>query len=774
MDNSHQKYQQRIEALVEIGKRLTADIRLSEEEIFELIYEQASKKLGMENLSIALYDETMDTVKFVLAVVQGRRVDFETEQGWEPRTKGNGKTETIIHSKKHLWLQTQKAVKETKFSTIPGHKDSEEKTPNSWGGVPMIAGNRVLGVIANYGYGQDYLYNQEDIQILQALADKAAIAIANIRLLQAVYEISKITNMVRNLKELYELIDKIIGKLMYAKNFRIVKFDESGKISGHFHFKDERDDDRDSQKEIIEKGLTGYVYKTGKALISNRQIRNELIKHGKIEEDTGTASESWLGVRLQVNDKVVGVITVHSYVKEDAYGESEKNILMFVSEQIAMAIERVSLREESEKQRNQLEKRNEQHKALIDLAQKLTSSIQLKEKDIFEKIKGQLHGLLMEMDNMYIALYDESNDFVYFPLAFKNGQSTEITARKAGGGRTEEIIRTKKSIFIKTKNESENWYKQPGRSEYMGDTLASWLGVPMMIGEKVLGVVATYHPTKDYVYTEDDLKILQAMANIAAIALDNAKLFNDKEKLINDLEKLVIDLKDAQNGIANRERELVKSGIAMDFIHKMNNLAGTIPAWISLIKRKLKSESNPDPKIIEYLDKINRDTGLLLKEAHELKNPISEPEKIDMEEVVGTIVAQVEMMVLPDIKIIFNDPDDDLFPVYGIKEQIAVAIYSVIDNGVKAISGQGKITVDIKNKQERYIEIDISDTGCGISQDKIDSIFEYGKSFWIDKKGTGYGLWRARSIIQSMKGNIKVAKNKEGEGTTFTITLPIE
>jgi len=406
-----------------------------------------------------------------------------------------------------------------------------------------------------------------------------------------------------------------------------------------------------------------------------------------------------------------------------------------------------------------LEDLNRRKGVLIRLAQKLTSSIQLNEDEILRLIYENATEL-MDTSNMYIALYDDANNKVRFPLAYKDKQSLKVETRKFGHGRTEEIIITKNPILIKTRKESIEWYKPIERQEYIGDPLASWIGVPMRVGDKVIGVVATYHPIEDNLYTKDDLEILQAMANISAIALDNARLVND--------------LKDAQKGIADRERELVKSGIAMDFIHKVNNVAGTIPAWVSLIRKKLKSVDGLDSKIFEYLDKINRDTGLLLKEADGLRNPISEPEKIDMEQVIGEIVAQVEMLASPDIKIVFNDPDDDLFPVYGIKEQIAVAIYSVIQNGVKAISGQGKIKVDIKNKEERYIEIDISDTGCGISQDKIDSIFEYGKSFWTDKKGTGYGLWRARSIIQSMNGNIKVANTKEGEGSTFTITLPCE
>lgn len=327
-------------------------------------------------------------------------------------------------------------------------------------------------------------------------------------------------------------------------------------------------------------------------------------------------------------------------------------------------------------------------KALIEVGKKLTSGIRLTEKEVFELIYEQASEKL-GMKNLLIALYDENTDTVQPVLASVKGMRVDVEKepgwepRKGCNdeyGKTEKIIRRKKYLLLNTREEITKtaFSPIPGHKNYEGRTPNSWLGVPMMFGDKVLGVIAIYDYGKDYLYNADDVEILQSLADQAAIALENIRLFQDKEKLVNGL-------RDAQKGIADRERELVISGFSMDIIHKMNNMAGTIPAWVSLIRRKLKSSSNFDPKVIEYLDKINQDAQLLIKEANELREPISEPENIDMEDVIGSIVAQVEMMLSPDIKIVFNDPEYDLFFVYGVKEQIAVAIYSVIQNGIKRV-----------------------------------------------------------------------------------------
>jgi GAF domain-containing protein len=107
----------------------------------------------------------------------------------------------------------------------------------------------------------------------------------------------------------------------------------------------------------------------------------------------------------------------------------------------------------------------------------------------------------------------------------KAGGAIDVETRKAGKGRTEEIIRSKKPIFISTRKESIEWYKKEGREEYIDDPLASWIGVPIKSEDKVLGVIATYHPTKDNVYQKDDLLILQGIADQAAVAIDNAHLY---------------------------------------------------------------------------------------------------------------------------------------------------------------------------------------------------------------------------------------------------------
>jgi PAS domain S-box-containing protein len=1250
MDSSQEN--QKIEALIEVGKRLSAGIRLSEQEIFELIYQQASEKLGMKNLSIALYDENTDTVRFVLASVQNKRVDVEREAGWEPR-KGckeeYRKTEKIIRSRKYLLLSTQAEVEKTEFSTIPGHKNFKDRIPNSWLGVPMMFGDKVLGVIVNYDYGKDYLYSENDVEILQALADQAAIAIANARQIDAVYKISQTAHTTKNLYDLYPKIHNIIKGLISVENFRIVTFDSDNKVSKVLYYIDKYDDNEQIQRLVSEKGLASYVFKTKKALISNQEVRKNLINKGEII-DIGTQSKSWLGVPLKVQDRTFGVLAVYNYEDENKFGEAEKDILIFVSEQIAMAIDRVrtnhrkevlinlaqkltsafqlnedgisrliyenatelmdtnnmyialydektdvvrfslvyvngrsiNVKEgeeeegyeprskgkgktesiirdkqplfhatqadsdawytqsdhreytgkarpswmgvpmianndrvlgivatyhpykenvytkddleilqaiadiaaialnnakaiyELEKQRTELltlinnlpdhiyfkdresrflivndkvvrasgvaskeellgktdfdiqpkEKaeqyysdernifdtgvplinreepylnretnsegwllsskiplRDEQNKiiglvginrditerkkretlqdslykiseaahsahnlealyprihkivselmpannfyialhdsvrdtfdlpyfkdesrkeklpedrifqkglsgyvfrnreplignpeiferliqdrkiewivkpseswlgvplktqgktigvlavqsytkdvrygevekdilmfvseqiamairlvkdrtkkltTLIGLAQRVTSAIQLKKEQILQLIYENATEL-MDTSNMYIALYDNISDEVQFHLAYKEKTPLQVKTRKFGHGRTEEIIHTKNPIFIQTREESENWYKQPGRSEYMGDPLASWIGVPMMIGKKVIGVVATYHPTKDYVYTKDDLEILQAMANIAAIAIYNSRLYSEVEEKNN---RLIL----AVGKIAEAESVLTRATIAADLVHRLNNLTGTIPIWADLLKEntdkmigRIKQDMNDlisrmnitstipnwanqlQENTDKMIDKINKDVEKLIDVAGKLDEAPQE-ELIDISSVLNPILNQIRIQHRKKIDvgqfIVTEEISPDLYKIIGLSLSLSNAIFNIISNGIESVLSQqaGMLTVKAcnykDNENSEWVKIEIRDTGKGIPDDIRDKIFM--PFFTTKEAGRGYGLWRAKFVIDNLGGNIG-AESKYGEGATFTILLP--
>ena len=168
---------------------------------------------------------------------------------------------------------------------------------------------------------------------------------------QATYQLSEAVHQADDLSALYKQIHSIVKTLMPADN---LFFALSNPETGLFHFDYYIDEvDPPPAPRAIKAGLTAYVFRTGKALLATRESMTN--PHSEWRLVSGTPSAIWLGVPLMLRGKPFGVMAVQDYQNPLAYGEEEKQILTFVAEQTALAIERKraeqALRESEEKHR---------------------------------------------------------------------------------------------------------------------------------------------------------------------------------------------------------------------------------------------------------------------------------------------------------------------------------------------------------------------------------------------------------------------------------------
>jgi PAS domain S-box-containing protein len=201
-----------------------------------------------------------------------------------------------------------------------------------------------------------------------------------------VYRISEAAYSAENLEEFYQAIHKIIAELMPAKdNFYIALQDESSGLLQFPYFVDEEEENPGPQP--LGYGLTEYVLRTGRSLLASPEVFAKLEKKGEVVS-VGPPSIDWLGVPLKIRGKTIGVLTVQSYTEGVRYTEEEKNVLTFIAEQVAMAIER--------KQAIQaLEKSEKQIRALVEA---IPDSIYFKDKEgrnlvvnkAYEKLVGRV------------------------------------------------------------------------------------------------------------------------------------------------------------------------------------------------------------------------------------------------------------------------------------------------------------------------------------------------------------------------------------------------
>ncbi len=164
---------------------------------------------------------------------------------------------------------------------------------------------------------------------------------------QAVFEIARAADKAASLDDLYRSVHRIIQTLMPATNILIARYDEKENLVSFPYFVDEKDPMPKPRKSS--RGLTDYVLRTGRTLLSDAALEKELERSGEAKR-RGSPSACWLGVPLKFGDKAIGVIALDNYSDPKAYGEREKKILEYVSSQIANAIERKQAEEEIKRQ----------------------------------------------------------------------------------------------------------------------------------------------------------------------------------------------------------------------------------------------------------------------------------------------------------------------------------------------------------------------------------------------------------------------------------------
>lgn len=157
------------------------------------------------------------------------------------------------------------------------------------------------------------------------------------RLQSALYRISEKSSAAKDLDDLYHYIHQVIGELMYAKNMFIALYDASAGVISFPYFVDEFE--QPPPPRPLGKGPTDYVLRTGQPLLASQENIELLGQTGALDL-MATNCLDWLGVPLKKDQETIGVLAVQNYTEAIRYSDRERDILTFVSQHVASAIER--------------------------------------------------------------------------------------------------------------------------------------------------------------------------------------------------------------------------------------------------------------------------------------------------------------------------------------------------------------------------------------------------------------------------------------------------
>ncbi|GAA0856216.1 sensor domain-containing phosphodiesterase [Aliiglaciecola litoralis] len=375
---------------------------------------------------------------------------------------------------------------------------------------------------------------------------------------RALFDISELAGSISELSRLYNAIHEIVGEFMNAQNFFVALYENDEKIVKFPYFVDEFDEGvlKELPASDLMGGITGYILRSGNPLVLTEETFLEQGKKlgfksfGKIPIDL-------IGVPLKRGNRVIGAMVVQSYDKDVRYAQDDLDLLIFVSQHIVNALDRVKSRELTEQtireRTKQLREINDELQDEILERQKVESLQQalFEISEIAASIEGEmsdfyasLHDILARLlsaPNCYVAMLNDKQDYLEFPYYSDEIDST-IESRPLGHGLTEYVLRSGRAELIdasRVKELADDNELDKQTAENMIKHSNSWIGSPLIVEGVISGVIAvqTYGETAKYSFR--DLELMKFVSHHIAVAIERKRAAEAIQKYNLQLSKKV-------------------------------------------------------------------------------------------------------------------------------------------------------------------------------------------------------------------------------------------
>jgi GAF domain-containing protein len=318
----------------------------------------------------------------------------------------------------------------------------------------------------------------------------------------------------------------------------------------------QRSQTRDAWGRLIASGIPAYIHIDSKG-IEEHPLEKQgftLIEEASEKVDTVVASSGReLAVPIIVRGEVVATIGARRAEDTEEWSADEIALMEAVAGQAALSLENARQRADEQRRVTELEVINRVSQAVSQM---------LRLDSLYRVMHSQVNQVFGETD-LSIALYDPANDLVDFPYASIKGEVSTLPTRPLGKDLSSIVITTRSPLLLL--EDSEERAAELGVMQ-AGETPKSWLGVPMMVGEAIIGMISVQDREHERRYSEDDAALLTTLASQIAAAIQNSRLLDRiqrserRERLVREITSKVRKSPDMKTILNTAAREL---GIAL-------------------------------------------------------------------------------------------------------------------------------------------------------------------------------------------------------------------
>ncbi|HUP36177.1 MAG TPA: GAF domain-containing protein [Candidatus Limnocylindria bacterium] len=466
-----------------------------------------------------------------------------------------------------------------------------------------------------------------------------------------------------------------------------------------------------------------------------------------------------LFVPIFAQEQMIGGFSADWWDKAHELSEAERRMMEAVASQAGVALQNARLFQDNQRRVQELS-------VLHELSRSVTG--QLDQAGILDSLHQQVPRVL-DVRHMSAVLLDEGGDRLNVVLRVRDGRRCDEEEPHSysldQAGLTTIVLNTGRPIrSADYLAECRRYGVAPVANAV---DMPHVLIVPMTAGDRAIGLLILRSP--DRAFTEADERLLVNIAQLVALMLRSARLYEERTRALGELGA-------AQDQLVRTEKLRALGEMASGVAHDFNNLLASILGRAQLLLERVE-----DVKLRQWLKVIERaalDGARTVRRLQDFTGIRRDQPavEVDLNQVVQQVLETTESIWRQarrgsgvEIEVV-TDLAAGLPPVAGDPAELREAFTNLVLNAVDAMPGAGTLTLRTRTS-EGQVEVEVCDTGTGIPEHVREKIFD---PFFTTKgpKGTGLGLSMAYGILQRHNGRITV-ESREGHGTVFRLLFPV-